>query len=170
MAQQTTGRKGSSIVTVLISFYMIGLYAVTFVSSEIMVVWSRNEAVSELGFLGLVLADALFVFAFGLLAAKPWAYLGSIGLNAAFIGLQLVVSPLDWWRGYEICLGVLIFLSGACMLFLLPPILGQARWKGIAPLRGQPLLRRSNTEPALSSLGLWGALRSAAVCLCFGIS
>ena len=81
-----------------------------------------------LGIFGLVLTVALFVYAIGLLSAKPWAYMGAIVLNGAYIGLQLIGAVMGSAAadlthgvlgGISVVQIIFIVLSGGCIYVLI---------------------------------------------------
>lgn len=68
------------------------------------------------GIIGLALALALFVYAYGVISTKPWAYNGSIVLHGVNILFQLFSASA---LGFGIVQIVLIALSGGTIYLLL---------------------------------------------------
>jgi len=142
--QQPTGKTGSSAATVLIAIYMMALSLVTLcpsitivgcggilgslTSSIPSIVGNQNYnnglvaanvasgLIVFLGVLGLMLTAALIVVGIALLTAKPWAWMGSIVLNAVFIGLQLALAGLT--NNIGAIQVIFIILSGGCIFLL----------------------------------------------------
>jgi hypothetical protein len=73
--------------------------------------------ITLLGILGLALTVALVVVAIALLAAKSWAWMGTIVLNTIYIGLQLVGGAIG--GNLNTIQIIFIVLSGGCIFYLL---------------------------------------------------